>query len=69
MLTGTKRWFESRAVWGSIVAVLALIAGAFGYTISGAEQEAVVLAVTGLVAGAAELYAIYGRIKAKREIE
>lgn len=56
-----KPWYKSKTIWGSIVAVLALIAGAFGYSVGPEAQEEIVTALIGIVGGG---FAIYGRIKA-----
>ena len=61
-----KPWYKSKTIWGSIVAVLALAAGAFGYEVGPEAQEEIVTAVIGVVGGA---LAIYGRIKAVDKVK
>jgi len=56
-----KPWYKSKTIWGSIVAVLALAAGAFGYEVGPDAQAEIVTSLIGVVGGA---FAIYGRIKA-----
>ncbi len=62
----TKPWYKSKTIIGSIVAILALIAGAFGYEVGPEAQEELVTALIGVVAGG---FAIYGRIKAVDKVK
>lgn len=65
----TKQWYQSSAVWGGILAVLApAIAGIFHVTISTADtaQLADLLGAAGGVIGG--LIAVYGRVKATKKI-
>lgn len=64
-----KKWYESKGVWGGIIALLAAIAGAFGYTVTGDDQQAlseIALSLGGAVGG---LLAIYGRVKASKRVK
>jgi len=61
-----KAWYKSKTIWGSIVAILALVAGAFGYSVGQEAQAEIVSAVIGVVGG---LFAIYGRIKAVESVK
>ena len=64
-----KKWYQSRAVWGGIVASAAGIAAAFGHEIAPEHQEALVQAMVGIAGSVGGLLAIYGRIKADRPIK
>jgi len=61
-----KPWYKSKTIWGSIVAVLALVAGAFGYSVGPDAQAEIVTSLVGVVGGA---FAIYGRIKAVDKVK
>lgn len=61
-----KPWYKSKTIWGSIVAVLALVAGIFGYQIGPDAQAEIVTGLVGVVGGA---FAIYGRIKAVDKVK
>lgn len=63
-----KKWYESKGVWGGIVALLAAIAGAFGYAIDADTQASVVELIMITSGGIGGLLAIYGRIKAERRV-
>ena len=64
----SKPWFQSKGVWGGVIALLAGVAGLFGFHLDAALQGDVIdwLAAAGGVAGAA--LAIYGRIKATSRV-
>ncbi len=68
MLTDTKSIFASKGVWGGAIAVLAALAGLFGYAIS-PEQQAQIVETAALVAsGVGGLVSLWGRIAATRRI-
>lgn len=63
-----KSVLASKTVWGGILAVLAAVAGFLGYTVTPADQVALMeigAAVVGAVGG---VLAIYGRIVATKRI-
>lgn len=64
-----KKWYESKAVWGGLIAVLAAVAGAFGVDISAQEQSALADHALEFVGAAGGVLAIYGRIKADGRIK
>jgi hypothetical protein len=67
-ITENKPWWQSRGVWGSVIAFLAIIAGAFGYTVDESLQEQIVQAIIGVAGAAGAVLAAYGRIKATKAI-
>lgn len=83
-MTETKKWWQSKAVWGSVIAFGAGVAQAFGVGVDAGTQQAVtdgvqqVVTATsnhdiiGIVTNAAALagsaLAVYGRIKADTKI-
>lgn len=64
----TKKWYESKGIWGAIVAIVATLATAYGYNIKGQETNIVEL-IMQIVAALGGLIAVYGRAKAKSEIK
>ena len=63
-----KSIFSSKTVWGAIIAIVAGIAGIFGYSI-GAEDQAQLAEIGVSVASmAGGLIAIFGRVKASKKI-
>lgn len=64
-----KLWYQSRTVWGGIIAVGAAAAGAFGYAIDvdtqGQLAEMIVLGASAI----GGIVAIVGRVKANKVIK
>ena len=63
-----KPWYESKAVVGGVVAVVAGIAGIMGVAINPDDQEAIVATVTAVGSAVGGALAVYGRIKASQPI-
>jgi len=67
-MENTKPWYKSKTMWGGIVAVLAGIAGVFGYNLGAEEQQVVVNSLVGIGGSVGGLLALYGRIKADGKV-
>lgn len=65
----TKAWYESKGVWGGIVTVLAVLAGAGGYSLSPEAQQELVVYLSGAGAAVGGLLSWYGRVVADKRIE
>lgn len=65
----SKKWYQSKAVWGGLIAVLAAVAGYFGYDVGAEDQQAIVDGLFAIVGGAGGVLAVYGRVKADSSIE
>lgn len=68
-MNDVKHWYQSKTIIGAVVTVLALVLTAFGYGIGAEDQAALVdyaVSLGGVVGG---LLAIYGRVKASKEIK
>lgn len=64
-----KKWYESRTVWGGLVAVGAAAAGAaLNVTVDTDTQEQIVGLVMSAVAIVGAAVSIYGRLKAEKKI-
>lgn len=60
-----KKWWESKTIWGGLIAVIASILGIFGYDIGIDDQEnlsTIIVSIAGAVGGAV---AIIGRVMVK----
>ena len=72
-MTETKAWYESKTVWGGIIAIIAAILGIFGHQIDQETQqfltEQSVQIASALAAAFGGAIAIYGRVKARKVIK
>ncbi len=64
-----KKWYYSKTIWGSLIAVGAALLGAFGHPIDQDTQLALTDAVLQIVAVGGSLFAIFGRLDASAMIE
>lgn len=64
-----KKWYRSRTIWGSLIAVAAAVLGAFGYPIDQDSQLILTDAVLQIAAIGGSLFAIFGRLGASAVIE
>ena len=63
-----KAWYQSRTVWGALIAILASLANAAGVEVATGDQAELadlVVAAVGTVGG---LIALMGRISASRRV-
>ena len=67
-MKGTKWWFQSRAVWGTIIAAAALALQAFGVELSEGEAQQLVDAAVAVGGAAGIILAIWGRAAAKKRL-
>jgi len=67
-MSETKRWWESKTVWGGMVAVLAGAAGMFGVAVDGGAQTEVVGHAADIAAAVGGVVSILGRLQATRSI-
>lgn len=73
--TNSEPWYQSRVMWGSIIAIAAPIAAPLisliigeTVTIDADEQAAIASALAAVGAGMGGLWAIYGRFAAKKPL-
>lgn len=68
-LPPSKRWYQSRAIWGGALGILAGVAELYGVAFS--ERDAVFLqeAVPGILASVGGILAIIGRVRATSNIK
>lgn len=63
-----KPWYQSKTVWGGLVALGAAIAGLGGLHVAPATQDAVATALLDTAAAIGALVAIYGRLAADKTL-
>ena len=59
-----KNWYESKTIWGALIAVLASISGAVGLSIETGAQAELAEVMVQMVGAIGALFAIYGRLSA-----
>lgn len=65
----SKKWYQSKAVWGGLIAVLAAVAGYFGYDVGAEDQQALTEGLIAIVGATGGVLAVYGRVKANSSID
>lgn len=66
----TKAWYESKTIWGAVVAVVLPILGALNskFAVLGADQDSLVTLLTSLGSAVGGLVAVIGRVTATATI-
>ena len=68
----TKKWYESKTIWGGIITLFAVLLGFFGVKIDEQTKQLLVNQTVAFVSAASalvgSLLSIYGRIKANKRI-
>lgn len=64
-----KSWYQSKGVWGGVVAVVAGAAGLLGMAISPEDQELIVQGAMAIGSAIGGLLSVYGRITAADKIK
>jgi len=74
-MDAVKPWYQSSGVWGGLLAVIAPVAGYFGYSFTAEDAQAVADGLTqlivlgsGVASIAGGLIAIVGRVRASKKI-
>ena len=62
-------WYTSKTIWGSLIAMIAGVGGAFGLDLDPQTQAGLVDGVLKIVSAAGSLLAIYGRFSATQPID
>lgn len=64
-----KSIFASRTFWGGFIAIAAGVLGFFGYELGGEEQQHLIESGATIAASLGGVIAIWGRVKATKEIK
>jgi hypothetical protein len=67
-MDNSKSWYQSRTIWGGVVALIAAGAGFFGYDLDAGAHEALTDALISGAGAVGAVVAIYGRLAAKSTI-
>lgn len=68
-MAGSKPWYTSKTIWGSLIAMVAGIGSAFGLDLDAQTQAGLVEGMLKIISAAGSLLAIYGRFSATRPID
>ncbi|EYR81175.1 MULTISPECIES: hypothetical protein [unclassified Shinella] len=63
-----KAWYQSRTVWGALVAILASLANAAGVEVTAGDEGELADLLVAAVGTLGGLVALYGRILARRRV-
>ena len=69
----TKKWYESKTIWGGVITLLAVLLSFLGIQIDEQTKQVLINETTAFASAAAaligSLLTIYGRIKAEKRIK
>lgn len=65
----SKVWWQSRAVWGGVIAIVAGIGPLVGVAVDADTQNALIECLTSLFAAVGGLLALVGRLRASTTIQ
>jgi hypothetical protein len=63
-----KPWYQSKTVWGALIAIASPLLGRAGLEVGGAEQAEIADALTTLAGTVGGLLALYGRLTATKGV-
>lgn len=63
-----KPWYQSKTVWGALIAIAAPLLGRAGLELGGTEQAEIAEALTTLAGTIGGLLALYGRLTATKGV-
>lgn len=63
-----KCWYESRAMWGGLVAVGSGVTAAYGYQLDPSDAKTLIDLLTAITASVGGLLALWGRFQATTKI-
>lgn len=64
-----KKWYESKAVWGGVVALVCGAAGVFGFAVPEQDMASLEQALLAIGSAVGGVLAIYGRVTSKTNIK
>lgn len=63
-----KAWYQSKTIWGGLVALAGALAGLFGLDIDAASGNSLASAITDAATAVGAVVAIFGRLDAAKTI-
>jgi Mg2+ and Co2+ transporter CorA len=68
-MNDTKPWWQSQTIWGSLVAIAAVIASFFGINLDQPAQDALLSILAEVVALGGAVVALIGRLRASAQVK
>ena len=68
-MNDAKGFLQSKTVWGALAALVASALGLIGYSYSAEDQAQTIELIGGIAAGIGGFAALYGRIKATKQVK
>lgn len=65
----TKYWYQSKTVWGALIAILASVLQAGGFELDEGAQGELVEGIVALMGAVGGLLALYGRLSADKRLD
>lgn len=63
-----KQWYNSKTVWGALIAIVASVLQMKGIDLGAADQSSIADALVSIAGAAGGLLAVYGRVTASAAI-
>lgn len=63
-----KKWWESKGVWGGVLAVVGGLLGVGGYVLGPEDIETLSAAFASIGSAVGGILAVYGRVKASKKV-
>jgi len=67
-MSDSKNWYQSKTIWGALIAIVASVLQASGDSIDAGAQTQIVDGLVSLSGAMGGLVAIYGRLSAERRV-
>ena len=67
-MSDAKPWYQSRSIWGGLVALVAGVGGIVGVEVDAATSETLILSLTNGAAAIGAVVAILGRLAAQKTL-
>lgn len=64
----TKYWYQSKTVWGALIAILASVMHAGGFELGSEAQNELADGIVALAGAVGGLLALYGRLSAEKRL-
>ncbi len=67
-MNDSKPWYASKGIWGGVIAVLAAVLGAFGYTVGPEDMQQLSVIGASIGGSIGGVIGVIGRVKATKTV-